>query len=247
MATVEKGLSGLENLALIPGTVGAAPVQNIGAYGVELADCLVSVSGWDCVAKNWRTLTTAECELGYRDSIFKHALAGRFIITELCLSLSTSPQNSIAYQPLAEALAGQIAPSPADVAAAVIAIRQSKLPNPAELANAGSFFKNPVISQAHYDELTQHYPQLPCYPVDAQHCKVPAAWLLDNAGWKGYRGERVGVHEKQALVLVNFNGSGDDILALAARIQSDIAARFGIELEIEPQQLGCLAQGAGGG
>jgi UDP-N-acetylmuramate dehydrogenase len=233
------GWYGIENLALIPGSVGAAPIQNIGAYGVELSDLLESVTALDLSTKQYQKLTAEQCKLGYRDSIFKHDLRGRVVITEVMLKLSTRPRVSLTYPALADALASVPEPTPEDVFRAVCDIRSSKLPDPAQIPNVGSFFKNPVLSADEADALIRRYPDIPRYPQANGDVKFPAAWLIDQAGWKGHRRGPVGVHGRQALVLVNYGGAtGEQILALADDIAGDIARRFDIDLEIEPVILG---------
>lgn len=237
MLCLGKGYYGLQNLALIPGLVGAAPIQNIGAYGVELVSLFESLRGWDCEAKEFRQLNAGQCQFGYRDSIFKHTLKGRFYITEVTLRLSTRPTISIGYRALRQKLfeLGLEEPTPQQVAEAVMAIRRSKLPDPAELPNAGSFFKNPLISKKQFDSLIPHYPAMVHYPQDDGRVKLAAGWLLEKAGWKGRQMGRVGMHTEQAIVLVNYGaGSGAEVLSLAAQIQQDIKDKFGIALEIEP-------------
>lgn len=229
------GYRGIENLALIPGTAGAAPVQNIGAYGVELSDTLVSVTVLDRHSGQLENLSNEACCFAYRDSLFKQQ-PGRYVITEIRLQLSRSRPLVLGYADLADYLEGrqidQLAPL--EVAQAVMAVRRRKLPDPQQMPNAGSFFKNPVVSLTVWDTLKADYPDMPGYP-GADTAKLAAAWLIDQCGWKGYRNQRVGVHNRQALVLVNHsNGSGSDILALAAQIQRDVAHRFGITLEMEP-------------
>lgn len=237
MYCLQNNLYGIENLALIPGSAGAAPIQNIGAYGVELSNVLESVTGWDCQTACWRQLSSNECELGYRDSIFKHALKGRFIITEISLRMHKTPRVNISYGALASALndKGLVKPSPQQVAETVIAIRKDKLPDPAQLPNAGSFFKNPVVSKKQANALKLKFPGLVAYPQSDGSEKLAAGWLLEHAGWKGKRLGKVGMHQLQSLVMVNYdNGSGDDIVKLAAAIQADIQALFGLSLMVEP-------------
>lgn len=233
------GYRGVENLALIPGTAGAAPVQNIGAYGVELCDTLESVTAYDRKARQWCCLDAGECRFAYRDSLFKHE-PGRYLITAIRLRLSRGRPLQLGYRDLEEYLANlpQKNLDPLAVAEAVMAIRRRKLPDPLQLPNAGSFFKNPVIKDAVYEALKETYPEMPAYP-QPNGVKVAAAWLIDQSGWKGYRNQRVGVHNRQALVLINHSGgSGADILALAARIRASVWERFGIELEMEPGVVG---------
>ena len=235
---LEQGYYGIENLALIPGTAGAAPIQNIGAYGVELHQVLASVTGYDLTKKAWRTLTAAECRLAYRDSIFKNTLKDAFIISSIRLHLHRQPNPHYGYSALAEQLKamGIEQPTPQQVAAAVIAIRQSKLPDPAEIPNVGSFFKNPIVDESQAETLRQRFPSLVCYPQGNGRCKLAAGWLVEEAGWKGAESGHVGVHHQQSLVLVNDGeGSGAEILTLARAIQDDISSKFGVELEIEPR------------
>lgn len=241
MYSVDAGYGGLENLALIPGTVGAAPIQNIGAYGAELAEVLASVDVFDIQVGEWRRLTRQECRFGYRDSLFKQE-PGRYVITGVRLSLSRQRPLNVAYRDLQQYFAQlQREPSSlsgADVARAVIAIRHDKLPDPTRLPNVGSFFKNPVVSQAYYEKLHGSFPGLVSYP-DTGGVKLAAGWMIDQCGWKGYRNAHVGVHARQALVLINHaNGSGQDILDLARAIQADVEKTFGVMLEIEPLVIG---------
>ncbi|MBC7192107.1 UDP-N-acetylmuramate dehydrogenase [Marinobacter sp.] len=230
------GFRGIENLALIPGTVGAAPIQNIGAYGVELCDTLESVTVYDARTGDIRVLKAPGCCFGYRDSIFKHE-SNRYIVLELRLRLSRSRPLSLGYGELADYFSGRQEkdePTPLEVAKAVMAIRRRKLPDPVQLPNAGSFFKNPVLGLSQWQHLKEQWPEMPGYPV-GDRMKVPAAWLIDQSGWRGYRNERVGVHNRQALVLINHSGgTGRDILELAERIRKDVEQRYGITLEREP-------------
>lgn len=235
---LDMGWYGLENLSLIPGTAGAAPIQNIGAYGVELSERLRTVRGWHRDRREWQTLTVKQCRLGYRDSVFKGVLKDRFIITEIELELSRHFYPCLRYPVLRNALKGDVETlSARQVADAVMAIRRSKLPDPAELANAGSFFKNPVLTETQYRTLCERCPGtvIPFFPVE-QGIKVPAAWLLEQAGWKGRRLGAVSMHDRQPLVLVNHGGaSGTEVLSLAAAIRSDILQRYAIRLDIEPR------------
>lgn len=231
--TLQQQLFGLENLTLIPGTAGAAPIQNIGAYGVELAHFLQAVRGYSLAEKRMVEISAQDCRLGYRDSIFKHALRDRFVITEIVLKLRTQFEPVVSYPALRDKLHG-VATSAEQVEQAVRAIRQSKLPDPARLPNAGSFFKNPVISAEHFAQLVAHHADVPHFPAP-DGVKIPAAWLVDRAGWKGRRSGHVGVHAEQALVLIHYGG-GDaaELLALAQAIQDDVQRRFGVALELEP-------------
>jgi len=232
------GYRGIENLALIPGTAGAAPVQNIGAYGVELCDTLESLTALDRSSGQLVTLTAADCCFGYRDSRFKHE-PGRYIIVEIRLRLSRSAPFRLGYGDLQARLPSDDAQlTPLAVAQAVMAVRQEKLPDPSVLPNAGSFFKNPVVSQVEYERLQADFPGLVSYPVE-RGVKLAAGWLIDQAGWKGFRNERVGVHDRQALVLINHSGgSGRDILALARDIRASVQEKFGVALEMEPGIVG---------
>lgn len=238
--TLDQGLSGLENLSLIPGTLGAAPVQNIGAYGVELKDSVESLDALDRDSGQVIRFSQADCRFGYRDSLFKQA-AGRYVILRVRLRLSMRPQLKIDYAPLAAAwrATGLQRPDARVVSELVCQIRSSKLPDPARLGNAGSFFKNPLVSAVKLQQLLLEHPQLPHYPQPDAEYKVAAGWLIEKAGWKGYREGNVGVHSEQALVLVNVAAArGCEILTLAERIQRDILTRFGLELEMEPQRIG---------
>ncbi|MGB0347473.1 MAG: UDP-N-acetylmuramate dehydrogenase [Balneolaceae bacterium] len=227
---------GIENLALIPGTVGAAPIQNIGAYGVELVDVFVELETFDIDNKTFNVFNKRDCKFGYRDSIFKNTLKNKFIITSVTIRLQKSGEVNFGYSALKshfETL-GISTPSIDEIFKAVVEVRQSKLPDPAFIGNNGSFFKNPVIPVFHYDELKQKYPDIPSYPVTEQLVKVPAGWLIDKAGWKGYRKGDAGIHAKQALVLVNYGyASGQDIYQLSEMVLNDVIQKFGIKLERE--------------
>ena len=234
MFCVKNGYGGLENLSLIPGNVGTAPIQNIGAYGVEMKD-----SFENCTALNVQTLETKifqqeDCRFGYRDSVFKNEEKGKYIITSVTFRLTKKNHRlNTSYGSIDSFLAekGIEEPSIKDISDAVIAIRESKLPDPKKLGNSGSFFKNPVVSRKLLDELQKEYPEMPFYVVDEEQVKIPAGWLVDRAGLKGYREGDAGVHEKQALVLVNYeNASGKEILRLSEKIQKKIKELFGIEI-----------------
>jgi len=236
--TLEVGLSGLENLALIPGTVGAAPIQNIGAYGVEAKDSITQVTFWDFETQQLHTLSQEECQFGYRESIFKHALKDRAFITSVTFKLNKTPQLRTSYGAIGQELEKRniVHPTPMDVAQAVMHIRQSKLPDPAQIGNAGSFFKNPTLDKATFELLKQTYSTLPGYEAGPEHMKVPAGWLIEQAGWKGYRKGDAGVHAQQALVLVNYGqATGHEIDTLANDIVADIHQKFGITLGREVQ------------
>lgn len=235
MWSLDRNLSGLENLSLIPGTVGAAPIQNIGAYGVELREVFDSLQAWEVATGRLRTFSASECAFGYRDSVFKQELKGRYIITSVRLALRRTPVLTLDYGALRDVLRerGIGSPSPRDVSEAVMAIRRSKLPDPAVIGNAGSFFKNPTISTSEYERLRSVHPTLPGYPSD-NGVKIPAGWLIEQAGWKGYRQGDAGVHDKQALVLVNHGtATGAQIADLADRIRADIRRRFCIDIHPE--------------
>jgi UDP-N-acetylmuramate dehydrogenase len=235
-----QGFHGLENLALIPGTAGAAPVQNIGAYGVELSEFLVAVEAVDLESGASLRLAAQECLFGYRDSAFKHAWRDRLVITAIELCLPRRRPARADYPSLAAALAGQGGEvTPARIFDAVVAIRRARLPDPRQLPNAGSFFKNPVVEEALAAALRERYPALPFYPAAPGWVKLPAAFLIDACGFRGWREDGVGVHREHALVLVNEGGnSGLALLRLAARIQQAVAQRFAVALEIEPRVYG---------
>ncbi len=236
--TLAHGFGGLENLSLIPGTVGAAPMQNIGAYGVEIKDVFAGLTALDRHTGELRDFSLEECRFAYRDSVFKHE-TGRWLILRVRFALSRASHLKLDYGPVQQRLAGQgiTEATPSDVSRAICSIRQEKLPDPAVLGNAGSFFKNPLVSKALAEELKALYPDLVAYPQADGQMKLAAGWLIDKAGWKGFRDGDAGVHALQALVLVNYGGaSGHDIANLAQRIQHDIAERFKVELEMEPSQ-----------
>lgn len=234
--TIEHGLSGLENLSLIPGTVGASPVQNIGAYGVEVGDVMHSLTAIDRHTRSLVTLSAAECAFGYRDSLFKSHDLGRYVITRVRFKLSRKPQIRLDYGDIRREIErlGIIRVTPKDVAQVVIAIRQSKLPDPAKLGNAGSFFKNPVVPTAQADVLRQRFPNLVSYPQSVG-VKLAAGWMIEQAGWKGRQQGAVAVHDRQALVLVHRGGgTGEQLLQLAADVRASVQAMFGVSLEQEP-------------
>ncbi|SHL97607.1 UDP-N-acetylmuramate dehydrogenase [Vreelandella subglaciescola] len=236
MALAARGLWGSENLALIPGDCGAAPVQNIGAYGVELADVLAGVQVMSLADGQTRWLSRRECRFGYRDSVFKHELAGKVAITRLVLELSREPRPVLGYGDLA-ARTGD-APSALDVAQTVSAIRREKLPDPQRLPNAGSFFKNPVIDAAAAQRLLEKHPDMPQFPQASGGCKLAAGWLIDRCGLKGQRFGAFGVHERQALVLVHFGGGDRAGLKRAAdQVAGAVMERFGVALEVEPRTI----------
>lgn len=233
---LEMGLAGLENLSLIPGTVGAAPIQNVGAYGIEIKDVFHSLTAIDRQTGELREFVRDECEFAYRDSLFKRE-TGRWLILRVRFLLPRVAELHLEYGPVRERLQqmGIERATPMHVSRAICAIRSEKLPDPAVLGNAGSFFKNPVIAQAQAAELKNRYPGLVGYPQADGQVKLAAGWLIEQAGWKGFRDGDAGVHVLQALVLVNHGqATGTQLLSLARRIQSDIAERFGVTLEMEP-------------
>jgi len=239
--SLQRGFYGLENLALIPGTVGAAPIQNIGAYGVEIAPYVRRVHAIGIDDRQRVSLGADECEFGYRDSIFKHALRDKVIITSVELRLSKQPRLQLSYPALRNYLDKHAADelTPQAVFDAVVEIRRSRLPDPADTPNAGSFFKNPVITQQQMAEIVGRAPDLPQYPQGDGQVKLPAAWLIDQCGWKGKRVGGFGVHPQHALVLVNYGGDkGSELLALAGEIRLSVFDAYGINLEIEPRVYG---------
>ena len=241
LQSVQQNLWGLENLALIPGSVGAAPMQNIGAYGVELARCLDSVQVYDRSTQTTDWLTAEQCGLSYRDSRFKSADAGRFIILAVRLNLSSKPDPVLRYPALQVELKriGQPQPdNPRTIAAAVIRIRRSKLPNPKRIPNAGSFFKNPIVTKTQAAELLKQHPDLPHW-ADGEGVKLSAGWMIDQLGWRGKMVGGAQVYPKHALVLTNIDqASGADLLSLARAIRKDVRERYGIQLEYEPLLIG---------
>ncbi len=236
MWSIANGWGGMENLSLIPGRMGAAPMQNIGAYGVELKDIFHSLEALDRKTGAMVTFTAADCRFGYRESIFKHEARDQFIITAVTLRLSTEPDLHLEYGAIRDTLQdmGITKPTTRDVSNAVIAIRQSKLPDPARLGNAGSFFKNPEISTEAFQQLVSDFPQVPHYPLPDGQVKIPAAWLIEQCGWKGKVVGHTGAHAQQPLVLVNYGGAtGDEIWQLAQDIRQSVADKFSITLQPE--------------
>ncbi len=234
--TLAMGLAGLENLSLIPGTVGAAPMQNIGAYGVEIKDVFSGLTALDRDTGELHDFNLADCAFGYRDSLFKRE-PGRWLILRVRFNLTRTARLHLDYGPVRQRLAEQgiEAPTPTDVSAAICSIRREKLPDPAQLGNAGSFFKNPVVSADVAERIKTEHADLVGYPQADGQVKLAAGWLIERAGWKGYREGDAGVHRLQSLVLVNYGGAtGEQLHALAMRIQADIQQRFGVALEMEP-------------
>ena len=235
--TLAQGLGGLENMALIPGTVGASPIQNIGAYGTELKDVFHALTVYDLNQGVLREMDAAACRFGYRDSVFKHAQGAGLVIVDVTFALPTDWQPNLRYAELAQAVAaaGLGAPGPQAISDIIVAIRQRKLPDPAVIGNAGSFFKNPVVTRAQCDALLAAHPALVHHAQPDGSEKLAAGWLIDQCGWKGRTLGAAGVYPKQALVLVNNGGAtGADVVALARAIQADVAARYGVTLETEP-------------
>ena len=235
--TLDQGFFGLENLALIPGSVGASPVQNIGAYGIELKDRFESLDAVDLVTGRSVTLTAAECQFGYRDSVFKGLLAGKSLITRVRFRLPKPWQPVLGYLELERKMAetGISQPTARNIFDWVCAVRRAKLPDPAVVGNAGSFFKNPVVSAEQCRDIIGRDPEIVHYPLPDGSFKLAAGWLIDSCGWKGKTVGNAGVYEKQALVLVNRGGaSGAEVVTLARAIQESVYGRFGIRLEPEP-------------
>ena len=236
--TLKNGLSGLENLSLIPGLAGAAPIQNIGAYGVELASVLESVTAWDLSRSTWKTFSDKDCALAYRDSRFKSAEPNRFLITSIRLRLDRQYRPQLGYAGLREKFSRlNIRHATAiDVSDAVIRLRQSKLPDPSSTGNAGSFFKNPALKQDESEALLARFPELPAWPQDDGSIKLSAAWMIEHCGLKGHRTGDAGISDRHALVIVNHgSATGQEIFRLARNIQSTIFDTFGVMLEPEPR------------
>ncbi|HXA03097.1 MAG TPA: UDP-N-acetylmuramate dehydrogenase [Cytophagaceae bacterium] len=233
---IENGFAGLENLSLIPGTVGAAPMQNIGAYGVEIKDSFAHLEAVNIIDGKIYTFDKESCQFGYRESIFKKELKGQYIITSVVFKLSKKPQFNISYGAIKTTLEemGIENISIKAISDAVCSIRKSKLPDPAVIGNAGSFFKNPEIPETQYDALKARFPDIPSYKTTPGMVKVPAGWLNEQCGWKGRIVGRTGVHKNQALVLVNYgNATGAEVKKLSEDIKRSVKEKFGIELEIE--------------
>ena len=238
---VERGWGGIENLSLIPGKVGAAPIQNIGAYGVELKEVFESLTAVNIQAGSEQRFNGEQCEFGYRNSIFKQELKGQFVIADVTLKLSKNPVVNTSYGAIRQKLDDENITDPGieEISDIIIDIRNAKLPDPSELANAGSFFKNPIVEQKFFDHLKKEYPSIPGYMVDGNHTKVPAGWLIEQAGWKGKVVGNAGTYRQQALVIVNHGGAtGQELWALAKEIQQSIKEMFDIELIPEVNVVG---------
>ncbi|WP_284652631.1 UDP-N-acetylmuramate dehydrogenase [Flavobacterium terrisoli] len=235
--TIDQNFGGLENMSLIPGNVGTTPVQNIGAYGTEIKDTFVSCEAVNIATQNIKTFSKEDCQFGYRESVFKHGVKDQFVITSVVFKLTKRNHKiNTSYGDITKELEKQnvVTPTLKDVSNAVIAIRQSKLPDPKELGNSGSFFKNPIIPKAQYEKAHALHPEMPHYVVSETEVKVPAGWLIERAGFKGKRFGDAGIHKNQALVLVNYgNATGQEILAVSKDIQATILREFGIAIEAE--------------
>ena len=234
---IENNLGGLENMSLIPGNVGTTPVQNIGAYGTEIKDTFVSCEAVDVDTQQSQTFTNSDCKFAYRESIFKNEAKDKFVITSVVFKLTKRNHKiNISYGDITKELEKNniVTPSLKDVSNAVIAIRKSKLPDPKELGNSGSFFKNPIIPKQQFDIASAAFPDMPHYVLTENEVKVPAGWLIEQAGFKGKRFGDAGIHKNQALVLVNYgNATGAEVLAVARDIQSTVFQKFGIAIEAE--------------
>lgn len=235
--TIDQNFGGLENMSLIPGNVGTTPVQNIGAYGTEIKDIFVSCEAMHIQTQELKTFSKDDCHFGYRESIFKHEIKDQFIITSVVFKLTKRNHKiNISYGDITKELENKnvITPTLKDVSNAVITIRQSKLPDPKELGNSGSFFKNPIISKSEFEKIHALHPEMPHYVISETTVKVPAGWLIEKAGFKGKRFGDAGIHKNQALVLVNYgNATGQEILAVSKDIQLTILKEFGIAIEAE--------------
>jgi UDP-N-acetylmuramate dehydrogenase len=235
--TIDQNFGGLENMSLIPGNVGTTPVQNIGAYGTEIKDTFISCEAMTIATQLMKTFTKEDCHFGYRESIFKHEVKDQYIITSVVFKLTKRNHKiNTSYGDIAKELEKQNVTTPTlkDVSNAVIAIRQSKLPDPKELGNSGSFFKNPIIPKEQYEKAHALHPEMPHYVVSETEVKVPAGWLIEKTGFKGKRFGDAGIHKNQALVLVNYgNATGQEILAVSRDIQTTVLKEFGIAIEAE--------------
>jgi UDP-N-acetylmuramate dehydrogenase len=235
--TIDHDFGGLENMSLIPGNVGTTPVQNIGAYGAEIKDTFVSCNAMNKLTFEMKTFTNVDCKFGYRESVFKNEIKDQYIITSVVFKLTKHNHKiSVDYGDIKAELAKNniVNPTIKDVSNAVIVIRNSKLPNPKELGNSGSFFKNPIISKEQFLKVQANFPDVKFFEVSATQVKVPAGWLIEHAGLKGYRKDDAGVHKNQALVLVNYgNATGQDILNLSKYVQKTVFDKYGIAIEAE--------------
>ena len=232
---IDQNYGGLENLSLIPGNVGTSPIQNIGAYGVEIKDTFHQLEALEIATGKITVFTNKDCEFGYRNSVFKNKYKGKFIITNVTFKLTKKNHNiNISYGAIKDYLQNIKKPTLKNISEAVISIRQSKLPDPKEIGNSGSFFKNPVVALNDFQILKTSYPKIPHYVVSENEIKIPAGWLIEQCGFKGKRFGETGVHKKQALVLVNYgNATGKEIYELAKKIQQTVLNKFAVSLEIE--------------
>lgn len=233
---IAEGWAGVENLSLIPGTVGAAPMQNIGAYGIEIKEVFESLKAVEISSGEIHSFNKEACEFGYRESVFKKALKGKYIITSVTFKLNKSPKFNTSYGAISDTLEemGVTELNIRAVSDAVIKIRQSKLPDPKEIGNAGSFFKNPEVEKIDFEGLKAEFPSIPGYQLPENRVKIPAAWLIEQAGWKGKTFGQIGIHKNQPLVLVNYgNGKGSDLKDLAFKVQASVRDHFGIILTPE--------------
>jgi len=236
MYALSQGWFGIENLSLIPGSVGASPMQNIGAYGVEIEQVFDELEAFHIEEHKFHRFSNEACAFGYRTSVFKTSQKGKFIITQVTFRLSKQAAVNVSYGAISKTLAekGVSSPTPHDVSEAVIEIRQGKLPDPAQLGNAGSFFKNPVVQQDLFEQISENHPNMPHYPVDENFVKIPAGWLIDQCGFKGTTVGNTGTYAHQALILVNHGeATGEEIWNFAMQIQQTVKQQFGIELEPE--------------
>lgn len=236
MWAVEKGYGGIENLSLIPGSVGAGPMQNIGAYGVELKDSFYELEAMNLSTLEIQKFLAADCKFGYRESVFKNELKNQFFITSVSFQLSKHPQLNTSYGAISQELAARdvVSPTVKDVSEAVISIRQSKLPDPKILGNSGSFFKNPEITKEHFEKLQQQHPNVVAYPTSTGNMKLAAGWMIEQCGWKGKIVGHTGSHKDQALVLVNYGGAtGTEVYQLALDIKKSVFEKFGVEINPE--------------
>lgn len=235
--TIDQNLGGLENMSLIPGNVGTTPVQNIGAYGTEIKDTFISCEAMNIATQQMKTFSKEECNFGYRESVFKQEAKDKYVITSVVFKLTKRNHKiNTSYGDIKKELENQNVTTPTlkDVSNAVIAIRQSKLPDPKELGNSGSFFKNPIISKELFEKVQARFPDVKHFEVSSTEVKVPAGWLIEHCGLKGYRKDDAGVHKNQALVLVNYgNATGQDILNLSKYVQKTVFDKYGIEIEAE--------------
>jgi UDP-N-acetylmuramate dehydrogenase len=235
--TIDQNFGGLENMSLIPGNVGTTPIQNIGAYGTEIKDTFVSCNAMNIATQEMKTFEKAECKFGYRESIFKQEAKDQYVITSVVFQLTKRNHKiNTAYGDITKELEKNniVTPTLKEVSNAVIAIRQSKLPDPKELGNSGSFFKNPIIPKALYEKAHAQFPEMPHYVVSETEVKVPAGWLIEQAGFKGKRFGDAGIHKNQALVLVNYgSATGQEILAVSRDIQATVLEKYGIAIEAE--------------